>query len=388
MLSNVMAGRALSEGETYHEVQISCSSGDSNITETFAILNLVAGREQYPLSDDWTDEEKLIPWVALAAPLNADPPSINHVSPENGHTQRQGVFYSVLPLPIRTGSPVHIHGMFGISQDRSSLHSRALARGQDLRPFVWNTFLFIKMIPVAWAKLLANICIRQQAKDLSYLWPTSPTPHEWLTDTLQLLVSRLSEDDSRVWFTDRGYVSLAEGFICNNDLRHNQKKAFQQAGMAVICLEKELYGAVSKDVRSRILQPSTGADAIQKFGRLSQVDADGKLVLLKYLEQESTLDQLKNLELFPFCDDTFKALYPGPRFVNYDKLDYEIFVEQRALTLDVERLSDKMQSLLRSTAQNGSALVKFPTAEDLASYFRQHGPKGTQRLISGRYDFG
>src|SRR5215471_813082 len=84
-----------------------------------------------------------------------------------------GGLFTVLPLnkPI-SDHPVHLHGLFSLTSDRSNLHSVADESMQDPNPYLWNEMLFSSLFPVAWTKLLSHLCrTRPEDRYLMRFWP-------------------------------------------------------------------------------------------------------------------------------------------------------------------------------------------------------------------------
>lgn len=75
----------------------------------FAILRSMTPNVDF--REEQLAEDKLIPHIGLAAPLE-DPKSVN------------GSLFTYLPLPIRSGFHVHIHGCFALMPDRQGLRNK------------------------------------------------------------------------------------------------------------------------------------------------------------------------------------------------------------------------------------------------------------------------
>jgi hypothetical protein len=68
-------------------------------------------------------KHKLLPHVALAIPLTI-----------STHSNVSGRLFTYLPLPLPTGFPVHIHGLFALTADRQHLrngYSMGMVAGSD-----------------------------------------------------------------------------------------------------------------------------------------------------------------------------------------------------------------------------------------------------------------
>ncbi|KAK0502390.1 hypothetical protein EDD18DRAFT_1048553, partial [Armillaria luteobubalina] len=62
-----------------------------------------------------------------------------------------GRLFTYLPLPIRTGFPCHVHGLFALTQSRQNLTNKTeigIVRGSDDSVLIeWNQLLFEKYLP-------------------------------------------------------------------------------------------------------------------------------------------------------------------------------------------------------------------------------------------------
>ncbi|KAJ3723890.1 hypothetical protein C8R42DRAFT_577934, partial [Lentinula raphanica] len=91
---------------------------------------------QYNVGDH-LQKDKLLPHVALAFPLSKQ--------------NFQGHLFTLLPLPISTGFPIHIHGVFALTPDRQSLRNpEEMGIGLESRErllVAWNQMLFEELIP-------------------------------------------------------------------------------------------------------------------------------------------------------------------------------------------------------------------------------------------------
>lgn len=112
-------------------------------------------------------KEKAIPWVGVAAYLAPDAKVIQPLTVE-------GMAYCFLPLPIRTGLPVHINGFFDLGSDRRTLTHDPNSLGRDEVRVRWNALLCQHAIPLAYADLISEMATTQtEATDLAFysIWP-------------------------------------------------------------------------------------------------------------------------------------------------------------------------------------------------------------------------
>src|SRR5439155_2731475 len=91
-----------------------------------------------PELTEWGRERKLFGWVGVAVPFQVRSASdymqnyltrmnrlqANGFGKDTSTGNFTGGLFTVLPLDKPSGHPAHLHGMFSITSDRASIHSR------------------------------------------------------------------------------------------------------------------------------------------------------------------------------------------------------------------------------------------------------------------------
>jgi len=286
-----------------------------------------------------------------------------------------------LPLPILTGLPVHIHGLFSISADRSRLHGLDDGGVQDDRPEAWNKFLFSQMIPGAWAKLLINVCQNHQVQDLFHLWPTTTSEvHQWWYGMSRAVIDIVSRNNDPVWFTEFGYVSIRDGLLASAATNVRQKRACREAKLRVIYLTDQLFEEARQTPGSRSLCPETLYKGLRETRSSERLSSQSKLVVLEYLQHEIPLTDLAALEIFPFEDGTFRSLTSPPVFLHRDVFDKNLFARQPESCIDTDRVSKVTSTWLHEQVKNDS-IVQYRTPVDLCDYFLNYIANGSSDIL-------
>ena len=289
----------------------------------------------------------------------------------------------MLPLPISSGFPVHIHGLFSISADRSRLQGLDDRGVEDERPESWNKFLFGKMIPRAWAALLVNICQNQEPKDIFHLWPTNTSKvHQWWHGMSRAVIDILFQNNDPVWFTELGYVSLKDGLLASETTAVREKKAFREAGLQVIYLTNQLHVEACQTLGSRSLCPQTLYEDLQKVHTVEHISGQSKLVILEYLQHEIRLANLATLEIFPFEDGIFRSLGSPPIFLHRDVFDKKLFTRQAESTIDTDEVSQVTSKWLHKRVREDQSIVRYRTPTDLRDYFLDHIASGSNDTLT------
>ncbi|MCJ1247903.1 hypothetical protein MMC30_005118 [Trapelia coarctata] len=336
VLDGVMNHGDLNGGETYHEVSLRHWAATRETVKTFGVLNFVAGSVHDASLAKWAASEKLFPWVAVAAPL------VDH-----DRNWELGSLFSVLPLPILTGLPVHIHGLFSVSADRSRLHGLDDRGVQDDRPESWNKFLFGQIIPRAWANLLVNVCQNRQRQDLFHLWPTATSEaHQWWYGMSHAVMDIVSRNNDSVWFTELGYVSIKDGLLASTATNISYLKKLVRPPEVEICVLKRF---------------------MKIFEKLAAPSA--------YRADQTAL------EIFPFEDGTFRSLTSLPVFLHRDVFDKKLFVKQPGSNIDTHRVSETTLSWLHEQVKDSNSIVRYRTPTDLRDYFLSYIANGSSDTL-------
>jgi len=126
------------------------------------------------------EEDHLIPTAAVAVPVQAVPSSSSYVpvplTDPADPTAPQGVIFAYMPLPIRSGLPVHINAMFSVTANRRGLSEINEDDKTDSRGALWNEILLRDAVTAAYIKLLCDLAAlspSSRACQLHLLWPRS-----------------------------------------------------------------------------------------------------------------------------------------------------------------------------------------------------------------------
>ena len=126
------------------------------------------------------EEVYLIPTAAVAVPVQAVPSSSSYVpvpltDPADASTPH-GIVFAYMPLPVRSGLPVHVNAMFSVTANRRSLTELNEDDKTDSRGALWNEILLRDAVTSAYVKLLCDLAALSPANracQLHLLWPRS-----------------------------------------------------------------------------------------------------------------------------------------------------------------------------------------------------------------------
>lgn len=274
--------------------------------------------------------------------------------------------------------PVHIHGLFSISADRSRLHGLDDSGVQDHNPKEWNKFLFDQLIPLAWAKLLQNICQNTPRQDHSYLWPSSRSDARQLWYGMcPALVKQVFENQLRVWYTSAGHVALEDGLLALNTTHLKERTAFREADLPIIFAEMHVFEEACRIPGSRTLCPRTLYHLLQQTKKVDRLSRPCRLVLLEYLVCEIPITELGTLEIFPFEDGRFRSLNQSTVFLHKNDLEKTLFTQQTETTIDTDQLSATASEIMHDQVRKDDRMVRYRKPEDLRDYYLKNIGNGS-----------
>ncbi|XP_038066420.1 sacsin-like [Patiria miniata] len=287
-------------------IQKQTGSQTAQTTSRYIILNSLksTSRRLQELNKD--DELKLRPWMGMSFLIS----STAGLDDE----QRSGRVFCFLPLPEseKTGLPVHVHGYFGLGDNRRSIRWPDQESQHDNKA-LWNKLLTRKVFPEVYAKVIQAAIKKSKDPsdptkplDVYKAWPSiEHIQANWSTGVkkfLQLLANKpifYTEHNGGSWKKPMDvYVDPEGSPLISKVLRikgcpvaqppHHVLESLKWAGVA--------YNTVTPALVSNWIR----GDPLQFLS------SDEKFELLKYVTSEPVCD-LKNLRLLPLQSGDFVA---------------------------------------------------------------------------------
>ena len=158
---------------------------------------------------------KLIPYGSVACCVKADDDRTS-VLPV------QGQAFCFLPLPVRTGLPVHVNGYFEVSSNRRDIWKADDTSGESKVRSNWNDLLLRDVIAPLYARLVAYKAAEAKKLEIvghTWLLPLLPCPAPpppWLSLVAQPTFSLLKSE--LMFCSEMGNcVSLDQAFALDQD---------------------------------------------------------------------------------------------------------------------------------------------------------------------------
>ncbi|KAJ7074064.1 hypothetical protein C8F01DRAFT_1099109 [Mycena amicta] len=330
--------------------------------------------------------DKLFSHVALAFPV--DP------LPSDG---LNGRLFTLLPLPIHTGFPVHMHAILALTQDRLSLRNieetGTHIQSRERLLVWWNKAIFDKFLPETWSTLLNILVNLNEVADIWSAWPsrvhTNGHDSGYWSEILKHLLQRVVELDLAVFPTypnNAKHISLSSAYIASSVQDPDTLRAFSNIGIKIVKPPKYIFDILSKrkDMTARMLHPNRLGDALKAcIANITAASDKDKDLILRYLVLDpGTLDNALELPLLPSFKGPRISLSRSDQFCLIDKLEGQLFgdntscnghlVPLAALHSDVKAvlLDSKMKNVRRFSAANvqryleGSKFGSFYPAQD------------------------
>ncbi|HFU75226.1 MAG TPA: hypothetical protein ENK66_03170, partial [Arcobacter sp.] len=95
---------------------------------------------------------KVLPWAGVAVELNN----------ENKPVKNESMFFTFLPLPIKSKYPIHIHGWFDLNPKRTEITSSGSGNDKEIL-IQWNELLLNEGVGKAWALLIDYLKIEKNS---------------------------------------------------------------------------------------------------------------------------------------------------------------------------------------------------------------------------------
>ncbi|KAJ6618898.1 hypothetical protein B0H10DRAFT_2028426 [Mycena sp. CBHHK59/15] len=295
--------------------------GELPVTQCWRICHSVRSKED--TSDIMTQHlnynadsklagDKLFSHVALAFPIGASEPL-------------NGRLFTLLPLPIHTGFPIHLHAILALTQDRQSLRNiEETGTGLESRErllVTWNRTVFNDFLPTAWSRLLSILVDEKEIKDIWTAWPASSQANGYWQRILPNLLEVVLASDMPVFptFPDaKPHVALSTALLASADHEIALLMALHRVGLLIVKPPKHILDALQIHFRSTpgaFVNPVGVREAL--LGRVSELSSasdEDKDIILQYLVLGSgTVSNVIGLPLVPLVNGSRVSLSkPSP----------------------------------------------------------------------------
>ncbi|XP_066271198.1 sacsin-like [Branchiostoma lanceolatum] len=283
---------------------------DGGPTRDWLVTSYVKGRGISEEARELSEELSLLPWVGVAMPLSGD-------------GRLDGRTFCCLPLPAgheSTGLPVHVHGFFGVSDNRRSLKWTGTDQKSDSAAR-WNEVLVREILPAAYTRLITD-ATRCSTKDT--LYAALPDRHHTAPHWDQALTPFFADvlAEKVVWTRANGgrWITPRDAVFSRTSVPTAVLDYLVGAGIDVVTLPEHVMQAID-DTFSRYslneVTPGLLRATMKKTGVYNS-SRKHTLAWLQYALDDKKYDEMEGIALLPLADKTFTT------FSKYDKT---IFIE-------------------------------------------------------------
>ncbi|KAF9032342.1 hypothetical protein BDP27DRAFT_1436014 [Rhodocollybia butyracea] len=404
----------LARSESYR-LNVVSMVANRNFSQTWRIVHhvmaaelvkaMMQGRLGYDVGDRLKND-KLSSHIALAIPLTGqgDPQDI------------QGRLFTLLPLPISTGLPLHIHGIFALTSDRQNLRNpEELGINNESRERLlvsWNQMIFEGLIPKIWASALFHILIEDDhVTDIWAAWPPSTARIGPMSDLLSLVAEEAltycmhifpAQKDGKCIFIGPDQPALVADASVEEELRH----AVSLAGIAVVFPPSHIFTMLQR--AAAFQDPHCGFKVFNAQNLFDHLNHELQITKLRQLEdisKDRILEYLicaspsyvLGLPLIPIagCPDRISLVQPTYRTRRYTlagSMEADLFCSCDPAMIALHHLGSKVCDVLRRDSTRDVLNVTELSPDILKGYLislkLQPGYPGvTQFPLSWFHDF-
>ncbi|KIL64220.1 hypothetical protein M378DRAFT_163460 [Amanita muscaria Koide BX008] len=340
----------LSDGGTEYSWRIVQTQSPEN--EAITRLSQLAGHESVNYI---VQRHKLRPDVRIAYPLTS-------------RERMSGRLFTFLPLPSKTGFPVHVHALFALTSSRQSLRNpneTGIVQGSDNDVLIkWNQLLFRHYIPQAWSYLLKTLAEDASCSDILEAWPphcsfiTSGDGVYWqdiLSNTFKVVVG----SEFKVWpkLSAQGnttYIDLKSSLIvARGQVGADVLAVLAELGLTLVQLPQSLLDRVDDSMTK--LSPNVAHGKLQgALDRFGQLSADQRALVCKYLLSNNDISNIFGFPVIPVLNGSLVALdarnRSPQRFVALTKDEARVFRTSADDAIPLDQLSPETARLIREQA--------------------------------------
>ena len=347
---------------------------DHTVSHSYLVTNYFSGGDTSAELKKLMESEDLsyLPWVGVAM----------SVDPLKSKEDPQGHLFCFLPLPLQkkslTGLPVHVNGFFALSQNRRHLKWPTADQEEGGKPLtdkalLWNKCLLKEVVPRAYADLLLQ-SIKMTREEIPVevfyeAWPnlekTDPKWQEILPLLFKELLSRAPVHTS----ADGGkWLEIKDAIF--NTLEKDAEttpvllRALASANTRIVTAPRHVMNVIDKHYGNvTIITPKLVRDVLRQVPSCYLKFTRGdKLLLLKYVLQDSCFGDLYNLDLLPLSNGTFTRFVQKdhspcqPLYVSSEEHPQSLLPGLDHLFLD-SSIKEDIRQQLETVATEGTSTV-------------------------------
>ncbi|XP_077979802.1 sacsin-like [Glandiceps talaboti] len=321
------------------------------------------------------EELKLLPWIGLAMPRE-----------EKVLQNINGRIFCFLPLPpskeSTTGLPIHVHGYFGLSDNRRSLKWPAADQKHD-HTAEWNQCLVEELLPQAYSMLIVH-AVQQSVppNDVYKAWPTTERLEPHWKDFIMPFIEKVFKEE--VLFTKAyggRWLSLEKVLLemMSKDSGYliSQRRTVTEYLIAceepVVSVPDNVLHCIPKDARNRKeVTPAILRNCLRVNNVVNHTEEE-KNLLLEYCLQDRDFSDLQGVPLLPIqeCTTTTFSVKDGvPPVLFPTSKNPKILIPGTSDAFDFvdSNLPNSLNAKLRFVAASTMTQLKEMSLEDVVHF--------------------
>ncbi|KAG9014082.1 hypothetical protein FRB90_005630, partial [Tulasnella sp. 427] len=323
--------------------------------------------------------DKLLPHVALALPI-----------PEEGATSVPGFhgrLFTLLPLPIITGFPLHINAVLALTSSRQNLRNAQDVVAATREEFLveWNRVIFSEFVPKAWASLMDYVVTHDRTTNVFDIWPAPVATRDGDPGYWYPLPSRLLEEAAgkAVWpLSEKKFALLGEVLIASEGETGAPLSALEACHVPLVLAPSRVLELVkASSFKTRLLSPETAQPYIKKNPNiLSDLDAKTLKSICDYLASANDLNLLLNLPIIPNVEGEYTSIHTHATYTMVNSPEAFVFGTVDRELLAADSMSPKTRKVLLS---HSAGLIRELEPANVARYLhKQVGAFGGTKLAN------
>ncbi|KAG8898567.1 hypothetical protein FRC00_002641, partial [Tulasnella sp. 408] len=315
--------------------------------------------------------DKLLPHVALAFPV-----------PDATTSPKQifsGRLFSLLPLPIITHFPLHIHGRLALNPSRQNLRN-AEGTAMDLRRRLrveWNRLVFTRFVPEAWVSLMKYLVSTSRDFDVFDIWPISAVirdgGHGYWQDLPKLFLKEAATRDVWPLWSKQSpprRKQLNSVVLAMKGENSDLHTALASCNVPVVVVPPSVLDDVSaSEFKAKILSPATAVPFLRDNSKaLSGLPGIAIKRICDYLVTAEDINLIFNLPIIPNVKGAHISLSPNRVYTLADESEAAVFSAIDLNMLAAEGMSASTSKLLLTQCEGRIHILE---PKDVVSYLKK-----------------
>ena len=293
----------MKEPAALFELQVDCTEQGDTTTTGWLICQLMGQGESKQMAEAVSGDRlglSLVPWGGVAARLVPA-----HESALGGNA------YCFLPLPVRTGLPVHVNGSFELSANRRDIWFGHDMTGDGQLRSDWNVALLRDVVAPAYTRMLKQAAgVLGWNEQYFQLWPTEIGAEPWSFVTREVYSIGCQVP---LLHSDVGggrWVSALSAVFADTSVPYARElnEALILEGLALVCPPDHVCKMfhTAQDTQLQIVTPAFVRQLLSGPGEHPALaNREHVLLLLRYCLSdlaEATYSEMVGLPLLPTAD--------------------------------------------------------------------------------------